>query len=69
MKMMELEVDINFTSLFIVDETFCKRTVVVTCRIHIYQLFVSRRKIFSKGKKFIFWSCPISNKKFIILVH
>ncbi len=49
---------------------FVEELWLVTCCIHIYQLFVSRRKIFSKGKKFnIFWSCPISNKKFIILVH
>ncbi len=49
---------------------FSKELWLVTCCKHIYQLFVSRRKLFSKGKSFnIFWSCPFSNKKFMFLVH
>ncbi len=35
LKMMELEVDINFTSLFIVDETFFRR-IVVGNLLHTY---------------------------------
>ncbi len=68
-RMIKLEVHINFTSLYIIDETFFKRIMI--CKLVASISTNCYNYIFKNPKgenSNIFSFCPINNKRFLFLV-